>query len=130
MNPTRSLQATRSAVLAAGTAAVLALAGIAGVAGAQQADHARHGKDAHATHGAPGGQTAAMTDGEVRRVDREAGKLTIRHGEIRNLDMPPMTMVFRVADPAMLEKAAEGAKIRFAAEKRGSDYVVTAIEVR
>lgn len=121
----------RSRRLAAFVAGALAGLAVATSAPAQQAgpsaDHARHGKDGQAGQGAP---AAPMAEGEVRRVDREAGKLTIRHGEIRNLDMPPMTMVFRVADRVLLEKAAEGAKIRFAAEKRGADYVVTAIEPR
>jgi Cu/Ag efflux protein CusF len=71
-----------------------------------------------------------MTDAEVRRVDRDAGKLTLRHGEIKHLDMPPMTMVFQVKDPALLEKVKAGDKIKFRAEKAANGYVVTAIEVR
>jgi Cu/Ag efflux protein CusF len=58
-----------------------------------------------------------MSDGEVRKVDKEAGKLTLRHGRIENLDMPSMTMVFHVADPSMLEGLKEGDKIRFAADR-------------
>ncbi len=58
-----------------------------------------------------------MSDGEVRKVDKEAGTLTLRHGRIENLDMPGMTMVFRVADPSMLETLKEGDKIRFAADR-------------
>jgi Cu(I)/Ag(I) efflux system protein CusF len=69
-----------------------------------------------------------MTDGEVRKVDKPAAKVTIRHGEIRNLDMPPMTMVFQVRDPALLDKVKAGDKVRFQATKDGSAYVVTAIE--
>ena len=61
--------------------------------------------------------SAPMSDGEVRKVDKEAGKLTLRHGRIENLDMPGMTMVFRVADPSMLETLKEGDKIRFAADR-------------
>ena len=71
---------------------------------------------------------ADMTDGEVRRVDKEAAKLTIKHGEIKNLDMPPMTMVFRVKDATLLDKVKAGDKVRFRAEKEGSAFVVTAIE--
>jgi Cu/Ag efflux protein CusF len=67
---------------------------------------------------------SAMASGEVRRVDAAGGKLTIRHGEIPNLEMPPMTMVFRVRDAAMLQGLQQGDKIRFAAEKDGSQYVV------
>ena len=58
-----------------------------------------------------------MTDGEVKKVDKDAGKLTIKHGPLTNLDMPSMTMVFRVKDPAMLDQVKEGDKIRFAADR-------------
>jgi Cu/Ag efflux protein CusF len=71
---------------------------------------------------------AALADGEIRRVDKEAKKLTIKHGPIANLDMPPMTMVFQVKDPAMLEQVKAGDKVRFQAEKAGGQYVVTRIE--
>lgn len=70
----------------------------------------------------------ALTSGEVRKVDKEAKKITIRHAEIRNLEMPAMTMVFRVADPALLEHVKAGDKIRFAAEKPGGTFTVTQIE--
>lgn len=69
-----------------------------------------------------------MTDGEIRKVDKGAAKLTIQHGEIKNLDMPGMTMVFQVKDNALLDKVKPGDKVRFRAEKVGSAYVVTAIE--
>jgi Cu(I)/Ag(I) efflux system protein CusF len=72
---------------------------------------------------------AEMSEGEVRKVDKPAAKLTIRHGELRNLDMPPMTMVFQVRDAALLDKVKAGDKVRFQAEKSGTAYVVTAIEV-
>jgi len=68
---------------------------------------------------------ADMTEGEVRKVDREAKKLTIKHGEIRNLDMPPMTMVFQVKDAAMLDTLKPGDKVRFTVEKTASGFVVT-----
>ena len=60
--------------------------------------------------------------GEVRKVDKETGKLTLKHAPIPNLDMPDMTMVFRVADPAMLERVKAGDKVRFAADKVGGQY--------
>ena len=69
-----------------------------------------------------------MADGEVRKVDKDAGKITLKHGPIKNLDMPPMTMVFRVKDPAFLDAVKPGDKVRFAAEERSGAYVVTAIE--
>ena len=69
-----------------------------------------------------------MADGDVRKVDRDAGKLTLRHGPIANLDMPGMTMVFRVADPRMLESLKEGDKVRFSANRLNGAMTVTAIE--
>jgi Cu/Ag efflux protein CusF len=69
-----------------------------------------------------------MTEGEVRKVDRETNKLTIKHGEIRNLDMPPMTMVFQVQDAAMLDKLKPGDKIRFSAVKTAAGFVVLELQ--
>lgn len=71
---------------------------------------------------------ASMADGEVRKVDKEAKKITMKHGEIKNLDMPGMTMVFQVKDPAMLDKVKAGDKVRFTAEKAGGAIVVTDIQ--
>lgn len=72
---------------------------------------------------------AEMTDGEVRKVDMDAKKITIKHGAIRNLDMPPMTMVFQIKDSAMLEKVQKGDKVKFTAAMSGSAMVVTEIQV-
>jgi Cu/Ag efflux protein CusF len=69
-----------------------------------------------------------MTDAEVRKVDKDAGKLTLKHGEIRNLEMPAMTMVFVVKDKALLDRVKAGDKVRFKATKDGGAYVVTEIE--
>jgi Cu(I)/Ag(I) efflux system periplasmic protein CusF len=70
-----------------------------------------------------------LTLGEIQKVDRAARKLTIKHGEIRNVEMPPMTMVFQVGDVAMLEKLKAGDKIRFAVEKAATgEFVVTTIQ--
>jgi len=71
---------------------------------------------------------AEMADGEIRKVDIENKKITIKHGVIKNLDMPGMTMVFQVKDDALLNKAKVGDKIRFSAEQSGSALVVTEIE--
>jgi len=68
-------------------------------------------------------------DGEVRRIDRDAQKITIRHGPLPQLDMPmPMTMVYQVRDVALLDRAKPGAKVRFIAENVGGAFVVTRIE--
>lgn len=111
--------------------APLCLALMAGPAAAQPKaqDHS-----AHAATGAPIAPSAdqsatPMSDAEVRKVDKEAGKLTLKHGEIKNLDMPPMTMVFQVKEPALLDKVKAGDKVKFRAEKASSGYVVTAVEV-
>jgi Cu/Ag efflux protein CusF len=79
-------------------------------------------------HAATVAQAAPLTDGEIRRVDRETKKVTIKHGPIPNLDMPAMTMVFQVKDPAMLDQVKQGDRIRFAADKINGAYTVTRIE--
>jgi Cu(I)/Ag(I) efflux system periplasmic protein CusF len=72
--------------------------------------------------------SSAVSEGEVRRVDKEAKKLTIRHGPLANLDMPAMTMVFEARDAAELERLKAGDKIRFVAEKIGDRFVASSIE--
>lgn len=75
--------------------------------------------------------SATPTDAEVRKVDKPKGKITLKHGEIRNIDMPPMTMVFGVTDPAFLDRVKAGDKVRFTATKDAAgQYIVTGIEVR
>jgi Cu(I)/Ag(I) efflux system protein CusF len=74
--------------------------------------------------------TAPLSQGEIRKVDKEAKKLTIKHGPLENLDMPGMTMVFQVRDPAVLNAVKAGDKVKFTADKDGSAYVVTRIEVQ
>ena len=72
---------------------------------------------------------AEMTEGVVRKVDRDTGKITLRHGEIKHLDMPPMTMVFQASDPALLDGLKPGDKVLFSAETTaGGALVVTRIE--
>jgi Cu(I)/Ag(I) efflux system protein CusF len=69
-----------------------------------------------------------LTDAEVRKVDKEAKKITLKHGAIKDLDMPAMTMVFQVSDTAMLDKVKAGDKVRFKATGEGGKYTVTEIE--
>ncbi len=69
-----------------------------------------------------------MADAEVRRVDKDAKKVTLKHGPIKSLDMPSMTMVFQVRDEKLLNQLAAGDKIKFSAEQLQGAYVVTAIE--
>ncbi len=107
--------------------ALLVSALLSGPALAQQTadDHSAHHAATPATAAASSGD---MADGEVRKIDKDAGKLTLKHGEIKNLDMPGMTMVFQVKEPALLDKVKVGDKVKFRAEKAGSGYVVTVIE--
>jgi Cu(I)/Ag(I) efflux system protein CusF len=72
-----------------------------------------------------------MADAEIRKIDKEAKKITLKHGPIKNLDMPGMTMVFQVRDPVLLDKLAKlavGDKIKFSAEQQQGAYVVTGAE--
>jgi Cu(I)/Ag(I) efflux system protein CusF len=71
---------------------------------------------------------SGLSDGEVRKVDKDAKKITIKHGPLANLDMPPMTMVFQVQDPAMLDQVKAGDKVKFEAQKVGGAFTVTKIE--
>lgn len=77
---------------------------------------------------APAGATTALSEGVVRKVDAENGKITLRHGPLENLDMPPMTMVFRAAPASLLDGVKVGDKVRFRAEEIDGVYTVTAIE--
>lgn len=70
-----------------------------------------------------------LTDGEVKKVDQALGKVTIKHAEIKHLDMPGMTMVFTAKDKAVLAKVQAGDKIRFGVINSSGKYVVTVIQV-
>jgi Cu(I)/Ag(I) efflux system protein CusF len=72
--------------------------------------------------------TSPMVNGEVRKVDKDAGKITLKHDAIPNLEMPRMTMVFRVKDPSMLDQLKEGDKIKFAADKINGALTVTEVQ--
>ncbi len=95
---------------------------------------AQNQSDEHtAHHPAPAASTdlAAnqdMTEGEVRRVDLATQKIMLKHGEIKNLGMGAMTMVFQVKDPAMLDKVKAGDKVRFTVEQVKGAFVVMSIE--
>ena len=71
---------------------------------------------------------AEMADGEIRKVDQENQRLTVKHGEIKNLEMPPMTMVFVIKDEAMLEQLKAGDKIKFRAVKDGGKFTITEVQ--
>jgi Cu/Ag efflux protein CusF len=101
---------------------------------AQEAHHdARQAQAGHGAHNAsaatkPAGVAGQMVEGEVKKVDKEAGKITIRHGELKDLGMPAMTMVFRAKDPAMLDQLKAGDKVKFVAEKVGGAFTLIQLE--
>ncbi|MCF8147381.1 MAG: copper-binding protein [Sulfuritalea sp.] len=71
-------------------------------------------------------QSAAdMALGEVRKIDKEARKITIKHGEIKELEMPPMTMVFTLKDPGVLENFKVGDKVKFKVVREDGKMLVT-----
>ena len=88
-------------------------------------DHSAHHPAATAT--APAADD--MADAEVRKVDKDAAKITLKHGEIKSLEMPPMTMVFNVKDKALLDRVEAGDKVRFKAVNEAGKYTVTDIQV-
>ena len=85
--------------------------------------HAHGPAPSIATSAAP-----AMTDAQVRRIDKEAGKITLRHGEIKHLDMPPMTMVFTVRDKTLLDKTRVGANVLVQVTSENGQMLVTDLQ--
>lgn len=69
-----------------------------------------------------------VADAEIRKIDLENKKITLKHGEIKNLDMPGMTMVFQVKDGVMLDNIKAGDKVKFTADKVKGSYTVMSIE--
>ena len=112
----RSKMKTRSIAALAATAAFLALPTLAA--------HVPH----HAGESPAASTSAGYTDGEVRRVDKAAGKITLKHGAIANLEMPPMSMVFRAKDRAMLDQVKEGDKVRFKADNIDGALTLTDLQ--
>ncbi len=100
------------------------------IAAAASAPHAQPAPASAADHGGhhPEAAAAPQSDGEVRKLDKAQGKVTLRHGPLKNLDMPAMTMVFKAADPKLLDGLKEGDKVKFAAERVNGAFTVTAIE--
>lgn len=70
-----------------------------------------------------------MADGEIKKVDRDNKKMTIKHGDIKSLDMPGMTMVFQIRDTTLLESFKAGDKVKFVAEKLDGAFVVTGMHL-
>lgn len=108
----------------------LLLCSLLAVAGPALAQSHGHGHDSQATpvQVAQAATERPQVEALVRTVNKPAGKITLKHGDIPNLDMGPMTMVFQVADPALLDKVKAGDTVRFTADKIKGAYTVLTIE--
>lgn len=73
-------------------------------------------------------QVNEMTNGVVRKIDLENSKITIKHEEIKNLDMPPMTMVFQLKNKMLLDKVQVGETVKFTVVQEGVKLVITDIK--
>lgn len=114
--------------LALATALSLPFAFAALPAAAQTAAPAAHTPMGGMNHSGGMHHGAEMAEGEIRKISKDTGKLTIKHGPIKSMDMPPMTMVFTAKDPALLDKVAVGDKIRFVVVDEAGQMVVTDIQ--
>ena len=109
-----------ASLLVLGTGSALAQAPAAAAADSHSSHH-----PAAAASTAP---QAELSEGEITRWDPRTLRLTLKHGEIKNLEMPPMTMVFRVADASVVGDLKPGDKVRFRAEQISGAYHVQRIE--
>ena len=91
---------------------------------AQTAGHESH----HAQVATAPSASNTYTEGEVKKIDKEAGKITLKHGPIENLEMPGMTMVFRTKDPSVLDSVKVGDSVRFKAERIDGAITVTELQ--
>ena len=91
---------------------------------AQTGSHEGH----HAQAAPASAGSKRYTEGEVKKIDKDAGKITLKHGAIENLGMPPMTMVFRTKDPSALDKVNVGDSVRFKAEQIEGAMTVTELQ--
>jgi len=96
--------------------------GLAFQAGAADSHNHSHAATSEAKPAAPA--ATALTDGEVRKIDAAAGKVTIKHGAMPKFDMPPMTMAYRVKDKAMLDQLKPGDKVKFDMDSAGSEITL------
>jgi Cu/Ag efflux protein CusF len=106
----------------------LAMTAATTIASAQDHVHGSHGAPA-----APSAQAAAasdLVDAEVMKIDKETGKITLRHGALKNLNMPGMTMAFRVKEAAMLDGVSAGDQVRFRAERVNGAIVVVQLQAK
>jgi Cu/Ag efflux protein CusF len=114
-------------VLGATALLLTAMAGPAAAQGSMNHSKMDHGKMGDMKAG--GLASVDSVDGEVRRVDKAAGKITLRHGELKQLDMPPMTMVFEVSDKALLDSVKAGDKVKFKVISKDGKTIVTEMKL-
>ena len=105
------------------SAGLFALATLGALPAQAAGDHAGHNMASHA----PAGKVA-LVDGTVKKIDQAGGKVTLAHGPLTNLDMPAMTMAFKVKDAAWLQQMQPGQKIRFMADNVDGAMMVTHID--
>lgn len=91
----------------------------------QMHDHDQHGAMATTSQADPD----ALSEGTIQKVDKDTGKLTIKHGPLTNLGMPAMTMAFKVQDPAMLDQVKPGDQVRFRVERANGSLTITKLDV-
>lgn len=72
----------------------------------------------------------AAIDGEVKKVDKPAARITLKHAEVKQFDMPAMTGAYKVADPGMLDRVQPGDHVRFSLERLNNQYTITRIDVQ
>ncbi|WP_018079094.1 copper-binding protein [Thiobacillus denitrificans] len=97
----------------------------------QPMDHSHGGAANHTAMPAMpamSGMNATFSEGLVKKVDKDQGKITLKHGPLENLGMPGMTMVFRVQDAGMLDQVKPGDKVRFLADRANGSLIVTKLE--
>ncbi|WP_428509845.1 copper-binding protein [Roseateles sp.] len=116
----------QAATLSAALLAAAALLCISLPAAAQTPAASAPAHGAHSTHAA--GMMEGQGEGEVRKIDRAGKKLTLKHGEISGMDMPPMTMVFAVKEAAMLDRFKVSDRVRFKVQQSGSTLLITELD--
>lgn len=107
------------------SAVVFAMAATTAFAAEDHSAHMSHVAHAPATATAT---AAALSEGEIKKVDRQARRITIKHGPLANLNMPPMTMAFKVSDDSQIDSLNTGDRIKFVAGRQGAAYVVSRVE--
>ena len=124
----QSMNLIKTLAMAATLTAATALSSAAFAEAAKAHDHHKAAAGATSATNAMPTVDADMTNAEVRKVDKDAKKITLKHEAIKSLDMPSMTMVFQVKDAALLDKAQAGDKVKVKIIQEGNAYVVTEMQ--